>query len=135
MEEVDICRLAGQRYSKPIRAIDQIVQLDERKIVTRKAVAVNEPFFVGHLPECPVLPGVFTLETVLQAVRYWVSPRKVRLDKVKRVRYWMPVFPGDVIECTAFCTPQDNRLEVTASCNTARGEAASFKLLLLIEEE
>jgi 3-hydroxymyristoyl/3-hydroxydecanoyl-(acyl carrier protein) dehydratase len=136
MESIDRLRLANGTYARPIIAIDQIIQSDEAKIIVRKTVTANEHFFIGHLPECPVFPGIFTLEIVLQAVRYFVSPRKYRLQNLKRVRYLAPVFPGDLIECTAFCNfkTNDSLLEVTAACRTEKGDVASFKLNLLEEE-
>lgn len=64
-----------------------------------KNVTFNEPYFRGHFPEAPVLPGVLVLESLLQLI--WVmyaGQGGFRLKKVRKLRFRRPVVPGDRLD-------------------------------------
>ena len=66
MDVVEIQNLLPHRY--PFLLIDRVVEFHEgQSLVGIKNVTVNEPFFQGHFPEIPVLPGVLILEALAQA--------------------------------------------------------------------
>jgi 3-hydroxyacyl-[acyl-carrier-protein] dehydratase len=83
-----------------------------------KLVTINEPYFVGHFPNQPIMPGVIQIETVAQAASYalypWVKDGiddmkredgfDLRLAGVDRARFRRPVFPGDKMSITAEVT-------------------------------
>ena len=50
----------------PMLLVDAILELEEERIVGIKNVTVNEPFFVGHFPDFPVMPGVLIVEAMAQ---------------------------------------------------------------------
>ena len=99
----DILKVLPHRY--PMLLVDRIVEVDApNRIVGIKNVTINEPFFQGHFPEHPVMPGVLLVEAMAQVggmllmeavddpqdkVVYFMS-----LDKVKFRR---PVTPGDQV--------------------------------------
>src|SRR5438067_9001877 len=59
-------RIRPHRY--PFLQIDRVLELDpDRRIVALKSVTINEPFFNGHFPSTPVMPGVLTIESMAQA--------------------------------------------------------------------
>lgn len=65
LEAKDIMNLLPHRY--PILLVDRIVECDDdKRIVGIKNVSVNEPFFQGHFPGMPVMPGVLQLEAMAQ---------------------------------------------------------------------
>lgn len=65
MEQAEIQALLPHRY--PFLLVDRVMELDpDRRIVGIKNVTVNEPFFQGHFPGRPVMPGVLILEAMAQ---------------------------------------------------------------------
>jgi beta-hydroxyacyl-ACP dehydratase FabZ len=101
LDVVAIQRLLPHRY--PFLLLDRVVELDADHVVALKNVTVNEPFFQGHFPGHPVMPGVLIIEAMAQAggVMAMSSPGFdpsssvmyfMALDKVKFRR---PVVPGD----------------------------------------
>ena len=76
------------------------------KIRAIKNVTINEPYFPGHFPHRPVMPGVLQLEAMAQvAALACVEKGKPRLDVaiagVDNARFRLPVVPGDTLEITA----------------------------------
>ena len=62
----EIMRILPHRY--PFLMVDRVVEVErERRIVGLKNVTINEPFFAGHFPGAPVMPGVLTIECMAQA--------------------------------------------------------------------
>ena len=61
----DITAILPHRF--PFLLIDRILQIDEEKIVALKNVSWNEPFFQGHFPGMPIMPGVLMVEAMAQA--------------------------------------------------------------------
>jgi 3-hydroxyacyl-[acyl-carrier-protein] dehydratase len=98
-----ILDLLPHRY--PFLLVDRIVELEPRKrIVGLKCVSVNEPYFQGHFPGVPVMPGVLIIEALAQTaavlVLHEVPERKERLvyfTGIDEARFRRPVGPGDVL--------------------------------------
>ena len=95
-----IMRLLPHRY--PFLMVDRIVELDgDRKAVGIKNVTINEPFFQGHYPGQPIMPGVMILEALAQLSGILLSRRLEHTGKVAvllsmdRVKMRRPVRPGD----------------------------------------
>jgi 3-hydroxyacyl-[acyl-carrier-protein] dehydratase len=77
-----------------------------RKVVARKNVTINEPYFEGHFPGNPVMPGVLQVEAMAQAGAIACAPEQldkidVLIAKIKEARFKRPVVPGDVLEIHA----------------------------------
>jgi 3-hydroxyacyl-[acyl-carrier-protein] dehydratase len=97
----DILRILPHRY--PFLLIDRVIDLTRKqRIVAIKNVSVNEPFFAGHFPELPIMPGVLIVEAIAQAggalLLTEVEDRKDKLmvfTGIERARFRRPVFPGD----------------------------------------
>lgn len=86
----------------PMLLVDRIVELEAERIVGIKNVTVNEPFFMGHFPEFPVMPGVLIIEAMAQVagvlVLKGIADRKsklVLLASVDNAKFRRPVLPGD----------------------------------------
>jgi beta-hydroxyacyl-ACP dehydratase FabZ len=100
-----ILELLPHRY--PFLLVDRIVEMEPRKsIVGIKNVTINEPFFQGHFPGNPVMPGVLILEAMGQvaAVLFLVEEedmknRFVYFAGADKVRFRRPVVPGDTLRC------------------------------------
>jgi len=97
----DLLELLPHRY--PMLLLDRVVEIVRTKrIVAIKNVTVNEPFFAGHFPGYPIMPGVLIVEAMAQAgAALLFTEVKERNDKlllftgIERARFRRPVTPGD----------------------------------------
>src|ERR1700682_2230561 len=97
----DILKILPHRY--PLLLIDRVLELERRKrIVAIKNVTINEPFFVGHFPGLPIMPGVLIVEAMAQAGgALLLTEVEDRSDKVivftgiERAKFRRPVSTGD----------------------------------------
>lgn len=105
IDVVTIQKLLPHRY--PFLLVDRIVELEPHKrVLGIKNVTINEPFFQGHFPGHPVMPGVLVVEALAQAGGVLTqlsrglsgSDRLFYLVKVDNVRFSRMVVPGDVLE-------------------------------------
>jgi 3-hydroxyacyl-[acyl-carrier-protein] dehydratase len=85
----------------PMLLVDAILELEDERIVGIKNVTVNEPFFVGHFPDFPVMPGVLIVEAMAQVagvlVLKSIPDRKnklVLLASINEAKFRRPVLPG-----------------------------------------
>ncbi len=99
-----IAELLPHRY--PFLLIDRVVNLTpNQEIVALKNVTMNEPFFQGHFPSAPIMPGVLIVEAMAQAGGVLVLDslpkdkhgRPVYFMGLDKVRFRKPVVPGDQI--------------------------------------
>ncbi|HEU4857003.1 MAG TPA: 3-hydroxyacyl-ACP dehydratase FabZ [Rhodanobacteraceae bacterium] len=98
-----IAAILPHRY--PFLLVDRVIELDPGKsIAALKNVSFNEPFFQGHFPGHPVMPGVLIVEALAQASGLLIGlsgtnmakdDRIFYLAKVDNARFLRPVVPGD----------------------------------------
>ncbi len=101
MEIGDIQRILPHRY--PFLLIDRVIEIERKqRIVALKNVTVNEPFFQGHFPGFPIMPGVLMVEAIAQAggalLLTEIADRDQNLmvfSGLERARFRRPVVPGD----------------------------------------
>jgi beta-hydroxyacyl-ACP dehydratase FabZ len=86
----------------PMLLVDRIVEMAADRIVGIKNVTVNEPFFTGHFPDFPVMPGVLIVEAMAQVAGVLVlksipdrHSKLVLLASVEEAKFRRPVVPGD----------------------------------------
>jgi 3-hydroxyacyl-[acyl-carrier-protein] dehydratase len=105
-ENIEIRDILPHRY--PFLLVDRILEMEAERIVGLKNVTANEPFFVGHFPEYPVMPGVLIVEAMAQVggvlVLMNVPDRQHKLvlfASIEEAKFRKPVLPGDtlIIEC------------------------------------
>jgi beta-hydroxyacyl-ACP dehydratase FabZ len=96
--------LAVMPHRYPFLLIDRVLEMDESKIRAIKNVSINEPHFLGHFPEVPVMPGVLVVEAMAQAGGFLLfSQVDDRDDKliyftgIDKCRFRKPVVPGDQV--------------------------------------
>ncbi len=98
--------LLPHRY--PFLLVDKVVSIDyeKRTIVATKNVSINEPFFQGHFPGQPIMPGVLIIEAMAQAggvltqltLGRDAQSKLFYMVKVDKARFSKQVVPGDVLE-------------------------------------
>ena len=112
MDNVGIKKIMPHRY--PMQLVDKIVQIEENDFVVGiKNVTANEPFFVGHFPDEPVMPGVLQIEAMAQCSGILVlscvdEPERYStyFMKIDNVKFRQKVVPGDtLIFHVSFMTP------------------------------
>jgi len=91
-------------HRPPFLLVDKIIELSDKHVVGLKNVTMNEPFFVGHFPGAPVMPGVLQVEAMAQAggilVLSTVPDPENYLTffiKIDKVRFKQQVLPGDTL--------------------------------------
>ncbi len=96
-----IMDIMAHRY--PILLLDKIVEMiPGEKVIGIKNVTVNEPFFQGHFPKRPVMPGVLIIEAMAQAGGFLILntvedplTKNMFFASIERARFRKPVVPGD----------------------------------------
>jgi 3-hydroxyacyl-[acyl-carrier-protein] dehydratase len=99
---LDIHKIFGSlphRY--PFLLVDRILEIDSERVIGLKNVTINEPFFQGHFPAEPVMPGVLILEAMGQVAGMLITQRPdmagvtIYLTSVEKAKLRRPVVPGD----------------------------------------
>ncbi len=101
LEITEIMGILPHRY--PFLLIDRVVEIErKRRIVAIKNVTINEPFFQGHFPGFPIMPGALVVEAIAQAGGVLLMPEVPDRDKklmvftgIEKARFRRPVVPGD----------------------------------------
>jgi 3-hydroxyacyl-[acyl-carrier-protein] dehydratase len=101
MDILEIMSLLPHRY--PFLLIDRVIEMEPRKrIVAIKNVTINEPFFAGHFPGYPIMPGVLMVEAIAQAGGALLLTEIPNRDEklmvftgIERAKFRKPVTPGD----------------------------------------
>ena len=99
----DIMRILPHRY--PMLLIDRVIDLTRKqRIVAIKNVTINEPFFIGHFPGAPIMPGVLIVEAIAQAggalLLTEVPDRDEKLivfTGIEKAKFRRQVVPGDQV--------------------------------------
>jgi 3-hydroxyacyl-[acyl-carrier-protein] dehydratase len=103
LDIVAIERILPHRY--PFLLVDRVDEIGEERIVARKMVSRNEPFFNGHFPGHPVMPGVLIIEALAQAgallaahvTAFSPETHVVYFMAIDNARFRKPVVPGDML--------------------------------------
>lgn len=106
VDAVEIQRLLPHRY--PFLLVDRVVEIEPNKrVLAYKNVSINEPFFQGHFPGKPVMPGVLVIEALAQAggllTQLSSDPANPQTEtfylvKVDNAKFTNMVVPGDKLE-------------------------------------
>jgi beta-hydroxyacyl-ACP dehydratase FabZ len=98
----EIMKILPHRY--PFLLVDRILSVElDKHIVGLKNITVNEPFFVGHFPQYPIMPGVLIVEAMAQVAGILallstpenLGNQALYLMSLDKVRFRKPVVPGD----------------------------------------
>lgn len=133
-----IQEIIPHRY--PFLLVDQIVSIEDNKIVGTKAVSANEMYFLGHFPQKHVMPGVLIMEALAQTGAVLLlsqEPFKGKLAYfagMDKVRFKRQVVPGDVLRLEVELVQQRGSIGF-ASAKAYVGDqlAASGELMFAVD--
>lgn len=121
----------------PFLMVDRMVELDgDLKAVGVKSVSINEPYFQGHFPGHPVMPGVLQLEAMAQVASIVMMRKTENSGKIgyfmsaDEVKFRRPVFPGDTLFIHVEMTKAKKNLGKAACKCLVNGEVVSEGILL-----
>lgn len=139
MDYQAITRILPHRY--PFLLVDQVLELEpEKRIVAYKNVSANEPFFQGHFPGLPVMPGVLQIEALAQAggiLAYFggdfnTETQVAFLAGVDEARFRRPVVPGDRLDLHVEQVSRKRSVIKIKGQSLVRGEVASEATIIAV---
>ena len=96
----------------PFQMIERVIELEPNVSAKGiKNVSINEPYFIGHFPDAPIMPGVLLIECAAQLCSLVIAPEGAADDesklyvllRVKDFKFLKPVIPGDTLEISVSC--------------------------------
>ena len=138
LDASQVMELLPHRY--PFLMVDRILRFEgETKCVGLKSVTVNEPFFAGHFPGHPVMPGVLQIEAMAQVASILMlritksaSGRLGYFVSADEVKFRKPVFPGDTLFISAELTKTRGKQLARLKCNCAVNDAIVSECELML---
>ncbi len=131
----EIQRTLPHRY--PFLMVDRIIEFEEdRRAIGVKAVTINEPYFQGHFPGHPVMPGVLQVEAMAQVASIVMMRKPENIGKIgyfmsaDSIKFRKPVFPGDTLFIHCDLISAKKRLGKAACKCLVNGEVVSEGELL-----
>jgi beta-hydroxyacyl-ACP dehydratase FabZ len=137
----DIMKYLPHRY--PFLLIDRVLEVvPDEKIVALKNVSINEPFFQGHFPDMPVMPGVLIVEAMAQAsgILYTSGAPEEQHGNIMyfmgidKAKFRKPVVPGDQLIFEArVLRKRSNALKIAATATVDGAVVAEAEIMATIE--
>jgi 3-hydroxyacyl-[acyl-carrier-protein] dehydratase len=108
----------------PYLLIDGILEIDDApdRIRAAKAFSFSEPYFAGHFPGKPVVPGILLMMAMVQAAELLRGGRPVRLLEARRFHFRAPVQPGDLLVIDLETAEEEGESWTVRGTGSVRGE-------------
>ncbi|PTY01775.1 3-hydroxyacyl-[acyl-carrier-protein] dehydratase FabZ [Verrucomicrobia bacterium LW23] len=126
----EVMKILPHRY--PFLLVDRVVKFEgQTKAIGQKSVTINEPFFQGHFPSHPIMPGVLQVEAMAQVasillLRASESPGKIGyFMSADKVKFRRPVVPGDVLMINVELTKARGKIGKANGFCTVNGDIVS----------
>lgn len=127
----EVLKYLPHRY--PFLLVDRIIEFEaNQRIVGLKNVTINEPFFPGHFPGVPIMPGVLILESMAQVGGFLVFKAAEDRDRklvffagVENARFRRPVRPGDQLKIEMTVLKIKSRIGKLHGCAYVDGQVAA----------
>ena len=129
LDVMQIMKILPHRY--PFLMVDHVTKIDGTKITGVKNVSVNEPFFEGHFPGHPVMPGVLQLEAIAQVAGILTLRQAENMGKLayfmaaENVKWRKPVRPGDTLIIEVELTKSRGKVGKAKGACYVNGEVVS----------
>jgi len=135
-----IMQLLPHRY--PFLMVDRILKIEGSKIIGLKSVTINEPFFQGHFPGYPIMPGVLQLEAMAQVAGVLMIKRA---DVARQIAYFMsaeevkwrkPVQPGDTLIIEIEMTKMRGKIgKAKGKCKVGDDVVSEAEITFMLREQ
>lgn len=129
LDITQLMKILPHRY--PFLMVDRVTKIDGEKITAVKNVTINEPYFQGHFPNHPIMPGVLQLEAIAQAAGILTMRRAENLGKLAyfmaadSVKWRKPVRPGDTLIIDVEVTKSRGKIGKAKGVCSVNGETVS----------
>lgn len=129
LDTMQIMKILPHRY--PFLMVDRVTKVEGNRIVGVKNVSINEPFFEGHFPGHPIMPGVLQLEAIAQVAGILMMKQAENAGKLayfmsaENVKWRKPVRPGDVLVIEVELTKARGRIGKARGVCQVDGEPVS----------
>ena len=137
VDSVALLKMVPHRY--PFVMLDRVIKLEEKRALAIKNVSINEPYFQGHFPGHPVMPGVLQLEAMAQCGGIMLLKGGENAGKLAyfmsadNVKYRKPVTPGDQLLIEAELTAQRRNIgRARCTCKVGGEVVSEAELMFLI---
>ena len=128
-----IMKVLPHRY--PFLMVDRVISIDGNHIVAQKNVSVNAPYFEGHFPDHPIMPGVMQLEAIAQVAGILMLKKAENFGKLayfmaaENVKWRKPVLPGDILTIDVELTKSRGKIGKAIGKCLVNGEEVSGALI------
>ncbi|MGJ8634729.1 MAG: bifunctional UDP-3-O-[3-hydroxymyristoyl] N-acetylglucosamine deacetylase/3-hydroxyacyl-ACP dehydratase [Luteolibacter sp.] len=125
----EVMKILPHRY--PMLMVDRVIDFGEKTCTALKNVSINEPYFEGHFPDHPIMPGVLQLEGMAQVSSILMLRKPENLGKIgyflsaNNVKWRKPVMPGDTLITEAETTKVRGNIGQTRCRCLVNGEVVS----------
>ena len=129
MDINDVMKVLPHRY--PFLMVDRVVEIDGNTITAVKNVTINEPYFQGHFPTHPIMPGVLQLEAMAQVAGILMLKQAENMGKIayfmsaESVKWRKPVRPGDSLVIKVVLTKSRGKIGKARGVCSVNGETVS----------
>ncbi|MAE30917.1 MAG: 3-hydroxyacyl-[acyl-carrier-protein] dehydratase FabZ [Verrucomicrobiales bacterium] len=129
LDAEQIMQILPHRY--PFLMVDRVTRIDGNQITAEKNVPINEPYFQGHFPGHPIMPGVLQLEAMAQVAGILTLKQADNAGKIayfmsaEKVKWRKPVKPGDVLQIDIELLRARGKVAKARGVCTVRGDVVS----------
>jgi UDP-3-O-[3-hydroxymyristoyl] N-acetylglucosamine deacetylase/3-hydroxyacyl-[acyl-carrier-protein] dehydratase len=129
LDILQVMKILPHRY--PFLMVDKVIQVEGNKVTAIKNVTINEPFFQGHFPGHPIMPGVLQLEAVAQVAGILMMRQAENMGKIaffmsaENVKWRKPVRPGDTLVIAVEMTKIRGKIGKAKGVCTVDGDIVS----------
>lgn len=129
LDNMQVMQILPHRY--PFLMVDKVTKIEGNRVVAVKNVTVNEPYFQGHFPGHPIMPGVLQLEAIAQVAGILMLRQAENFGKIayfmsaESVKWRKPVRPGDVLVIDVELTKSRGKIGKAKGTCLVDGEAVS----------
>ncbi len=132
-----LMKILPHRY--PFLMVDKVTRIEGNRITAEKNVTINEPYFQGHFPGHPIMPGVLQLEAIAQVAGILMLKQAENFGKLayfmsaEKVKWRKPVRPGDIVVIDVELTKSRGKIgKATGTCSVAGEEVSQAEVTFML---